>query len=54
MLLWPLAGSAEVATDGMLGVNARLTSKYVTVPARLVQICGRNLFHSSQRFGVLP
>jgi filamentous hemagglutinin family protein len=51
-LLWPLAGSAEVATDGMLGAKVRLTGRDVRIPARLGQIRGQNLFHSFQRFGI--
>jgi filamentous hemagglutinin family protein len=51
-LLWPLAGSAEVATDGTLGAKVRLTGKDVKVPARLGQIRGKNLFHSFERFGI--
>jgi filamentous hemagglutinin family protein len=52
MLLWPAQGRAEVATDGTLGGKVRLTGKDVTVPARLGQIRGQNLFHSFERFGV--
>jgi filamentous hemagglutinin family protein len=51
-LLWPLAGSAEVATDGTLGAVVRLTGRDVKVPARLGQRRGRNLFHSFERFGI--
>src|SRR4051812_6724883 len=51
-LLGPAAARAEVATDGTLGTKVRLTGKNVTVPARLGQIRGPNLFHSFERFGV--
>src|SRR4029453_1323853 len=51
-LLWPLAVSAEVATDGTLGAKVRLTGRDVTIPARLRQTRGKNLFHSFQRFGI--
>lgn len=51
-LAWPLAGQAEVVTDGTLGAVARLTGPDVTVPARLGQRRGANLFHSFARFGV--
>jgi filamentous hemagglutinin family protein len=47
-----LVARAEVATDGTLGAKVRLTGREVTVPARLGQARGRNLFHSFQRFGV--
>jgi filamentous hemagglutinin family protein len=52
MMLWLPTASAEVATDGTLGARVRLTGKNVTVPARLGQIRGQNLFHSFERFGV--
>jgi filamentous hemagglutinin family protein len=52
MLLWPLASSAEVATDGTLGAEVRLTGRDAKIPARLGQIRGQNLFHSFERFGV--
>jgi filamentous hemagglutinin family protein len=51
-MLWPLAASAEVATDGTLGAKVRLTGKDVTIPARLGQTRGKNLFHSFERFGI--
>jgi filamentous hemagglutinin family protein len=51
-LLWPLAGSAEVVTDGTLGAKVRLTGRDVKIPARLGQTRGQNLFHSFERFGV--
>jgi filamentous hemagglutinin family protein len=50
--LWPATSTAEVATDGTLGPKVRLTGRDVTVPARLGQTRGRNLFHSFQRFGI--
>jgi large exoprotein involved in heme utilization and adhesion len=51
-LLGPSLGLAEVATDGTLGAKVRLTGKDVTVPARLGQVRGQNLFHSFERFGI--
>jgi filamentous hemagglutinin family protein len=51
-LLEPAPGRAEVVTDGTLGAKVRLTGKNVTVPARLGQIRGKNLFHSFERFGI--
>ena len=51
-LLGPPPGRAEVATDGTLGAKVRLTGKEVTIPARLGQRRGKNLFHSFERFGV--
>jgi filamentous hemagglutinin family protein len=51
-LLGPDLGRAEVATDGTLGARVRLTGKKVTVPSRLGQIRGKNLFHSFERFGI--
>ncbi|MEK0084019.1 filamentous hemagglutinin N-terminal domain-containing protein [Benzoatithermus flavus] len=51
-LLWPVAGAAEVATDGTLGPRLRLAGPEVTIPARLGRIRGKNLFHSFARFGV--
>jgi filamentous hemagglutinin family protein len=51
-LLWPLAGAAQVATDGTLGAKVRLTGRDVKVPARLGQVRGQNLFHSFERFGI--
>ncbi|MEK0082333.1 filamentous hemagglutinin N-terminal domain-containing protein [Benzoatithermus flavus] len=51
-LLWPVAGAAEVATDGTLGPRLRLAGPEVTIPARLGRIRGQNLFHSFARFGV--
>ncbi|MEK0083917.1 filamentous hemagglutinin N-terminal domain-containing protein [Benzoatithermus flavus] len=51
-LLWPVAGAAEVATDGTLGPRLRLAGPEVTIPARLGQTRGQNLFHSFARFGV--
>jgi filamentous hemagglutinin family protein len=51
-LLWPLAISAEVAADGTLGAEVRLTGRDIKVPARLGQILGKNLFHSFERFGI--
>src|SRR5688572_20353106 len=53
-LLWSLAGSAQVATDGTLGTKVRLTGRDVKIPARLGQVRGKNLFHSFQRFGIEP
>jgi filamentous hemagglutinin family protein len=47
-----LVARAEVATDGTLGARVKLTGREVTVPARLGQARGRNLFHSFARFGV--
>jgi filamentous hemagglutinin family protein len=50
--LGPGFGRAEVTTDGSLGAKVRLTGKEVTVPARLGQVHGKNLFHSFERFGI--
>jgi filamentous hemagglutinin family protein len=52
MLLWPVPGRAEVATDGTLGAKVRLTGRDVTIPSRLGQTRGKNLFHSFERFGI--
>jgi filamentous hemagglutinin family protein len=54
VVLWPDASDAEVATDGTLGARVRLADKDVTVPARLGQVRGQNLFHSFERFGIEP
>jgi filamentous hemagglutinin family protein len=54
VLVWPLALHAEVTTDGRLGAKVRLSGKDVTIPARLGQIRGKNLFHSFERFGIGP
>jgi hypothetical protein len=52
MLLWPFAGSAELATDGALGRKITLDGKEVTIRARLSHTHGRNRFHSVARFGI--
>ncbi|MEK0085909.1 filamentous hemagglutinin N-terminal domain-containing protein [Benzoatithermus flavus] len=41
-----------MATDGTLGPRLRLAGPEVTIPARLGQTRGKNLFHSFARFGV--
>src|SRR3954469_18492520 len=52
VLVWPMLGAAEVATDGTVGRKARLGGRNVTVGADLGQVRGKNLFHSFQRFDV--